>query len=526
MLLGVVFHAFLSFVFIPIWPAQDIHQEQFFEVAQHAVHGFRMPLFFLVSGYFTALLWRRRGLRALAVHRAKRVLLPLVVSWFVCLPLFILVGEWGAVAKEQQQQIISPSASDLISAAKAGQADQVAVLLDKGAEVDQQDQFKLTALTWCSITGKTEVARLLLDHGADPNLVGEDESTPLHNAAFFGHPEVAELLMERGADLNAPNKKQQTPLYLARQEHEAVEPVATWLGVKIDRQRTARGRSEVADLLDARGAREAGQGWSLVDLWKLGATKIPILFHLWFLYYLLWLVLIFILTALTLRMTSFRPWKKLNLAGPLPLLILIPLTFLAQVFMTQSFGPDTAGGPLPWPPKLFYYVIFFGFGAICYGRSGFEQKVGRNWPVYFILSAACLWAGLHFYTERPEIFTRSQLLMSASIAAYAWLMIYGCLGLFRQLFSRPNPTMRYLSDSSYWLYLAHLPLVMALQIALMNVALPSYLKLLIICAITFAILLLSYQFMVRYTWIGTMLNGKKYRVPPLPPDVRPDPRRA
>ena len=33
------------------------------------IHGFRMPLFFLISGFFTAMLWKKRGLKKLITHR-------------------------------------------------------------------------------------------------------------------------------------------------------------------------------------------------------------------------------------------------------------------------------------------------------------------------------------------------------------------------------------------------------------------------------------------------------------------------
>lgn len=67
--------------------------------------------------------------------------------------------------------------------------------------------------------------------------------------------------------------------------------------------------------------------------------------------------------------------------------------------------------------------------------------------------------------------------------------------------------MRYLSDSSYWLYVAHLPLVVFVQTAIAESSLNGFIKLLIICAVCIGVLLLTYQFFVRHTWIGRFLNG-------------------
>ncbi|MEC8973766.1 MAG: acyltransferase family protein, partial [Verrucomicrobiota bacterium] len=76
MLLGIGLHGFMSFVALPlpVWPAQDIHQHDSYLFALHAIHGFRLQLFFLVSGFFTMMLFRQRGLRGLVKHRAKRIL--------------------------------------------------------------------------------------------------------------------------------------------------------------------------------------------------------------------------------------------------------------------------------------------------------------------------------------------------------------------------------------------------------------------------------------------------------------------
>ena len=97
---------------------------------------------------------------------------------------------------------------------------------------------------------------------------------------------------------------------------------------------------------------------------------------------------------------------------------------------------------------------------------------------------------------------------------YAWMMTFALMGLFRRLLSRESKTMRYLSDSSYWLYLAHLPLIFLAQAAVRSWPLPPSVKFLLVCGVITAILLVSYEKLVRYTWLGTMLNGPRSRPQP------------
>lgn len=90
-------------------------------------------------------------------------------------------------------------------------------------------------------------------------------------------------------------------------------------------------------------------------------------------------------------------------------------------------------------------------------------------------------------------------------------MIFGCLGRFRALLVRENRTLRYISDSSYWLYLSHLPPVIVAQVIIRKWQLPWPIKLTLLSIVTTAVLLLIYDKLIRYTRVGTILNGPRTR---------------
>ncbi len=83
MLLGVVLHAGLSFA-IPaqtVWLATDTQGSVLIDISIWFIHLFRMGLFYLLSGYFGALLVERKGVRSFLINRLVRVAMPLVLFW-------------------------------------------------------------------------------------------------------------------------------------------------------------------------------------------------------------------------------------------------------------------------------------------------------------------------------------------------------------------------------------------------------------------------------------------------------------
>jgi glucans biosynthesis protein C len=83
MLAGVLFHAALAYSPLaqPVWPAADRDNSVLVDLFVWFLHLFRMPLFFLVAGFFTAFVLQRDGLAGLFRNRALRIGLPFVLFW-------------------------------------------------------------------------------------------------------------------------------------------------------------------------------------------------------------------------------------------------------------------------------------------------------------------------------------------------------------------------------------------------------------------------------------------------------------
>ena len=73
-------------------------------------------------------------------------------------------------------------------------------LLERGADVNAQDNDGDAPLHGAAQSGNVEILDLLLDKGADPNLKNKQGGTPLMWAAVFGHEDAARRLIQRGAD--------------------------------------------------------------------------------------------------------------------------------------------------------------------------------------------------------------------------------------------------------------------------------------------------------------------------------------
>lgn len=541
MLLGIVLHAALSFFDNPIWPVQDRNRAPALALVVMAIHGFRMPLFFLLSGYFTAMLAERRGLGGLLSHRARRIALPLAVGMATIVPLVWAVSIWAQASQTNNAATatgIAPAEMDLWTAAARGNLVALAGHRAGGVDLNALDPaYRMNALAWAVVGDAPEAVAFLLEAGADPAARYGDGNTPLHTACFFGRAEAARLLIDAGAPVDLRSPAGETPPDSMRHGKGTVDSIAGILRISVDFEAVQAGREEIRTILAA-GPAPVGTTPPPNALWHIAKGllfEFPVFHHLWFLWFLCWLVPGYALAVMVLR--SFKHIRlprtimgpaTIFATAPACLLWLVPLTMLAQWPMhaggTQvGFGPDTSVGLLPIPHVLAYYAIFFGAGALLFTARGAIGRLGRGWwltlPLAMFVLAPAMSLGLKTPWPPPLAGMLAGHATSVHVLAvfgqslYAWLMIVGLIGLFEWALRRERTGVtggvRYLSDASYWLYVAHLPLVVAVQVLVRDLDLPAAMKFPLIVLVTTGVLLGIYQLAVRRTAIGRMLNGPR-----------------
>ncbi len=103
----------------------------------------------------------------------------------------------------------------LITAARDGQAGEVARLVHQRKNLNAQDEAGATALAWAVARNNAPVVKQLLAAGADPNLGDASGVGPLILAVAANQQDVVAMLLDGGANPNAPRDSGETPLMTA-----------------------------------------------------------------------------------------------------------------------------------------------------------------------------------------------------------------------------------------------------------------------------------------------------------------------
>ena len=244
--------------------------------------------------------------------------------------------------------------------------------------------------------------------------------------------------------------------------------------------------------------------------------------HLWFLYYLTIFTPIVAVSAwafkraipdhlrnawLNTAAIAMRSWWGIAILALLAAL-------LSEGYPASIMTGD--GAFVPALSSMTYYVIFYLAGWVMFTRfSSLSAHYARRWPLYLSIAIPAFFGAnalgfmaLGLFGEafvRPEIEFAFRLCYS--LAVWVWSGFF--IGLFLRAFQNNSPVLRYFSDSSYWVYLSHYPIVLGLAYTFYHVPLPALTKMSAMIVLTSLICLVSYHFMVRFTLIGQLLNGHR-----------------
>jgi peptidoglycan/LPS O-acetylase OafA/YrhL len=108
LLLGIVFHASLSFVPIFIgWAVMDVSTGSIVTAFLLISHSFRMELFFLIAGFFSHMTFHRKGAGTFVNSRLMRIAVPFIAGWFILRPLVVACWVMGGESMRGDVNILA-----------------------------------------------------------------------------------------------------------------------------------------------------------------------------------------------------------------------------------------------------------------------------------------------------------------------------------------------------------------------------------------------------------------------------------
>jgi hypothetical protein len=196
-------------------------------------------------------------------------------------------------------------------------------------------------------------------------------------------------------------------------------------------------------------------------------------------------------------------WKPALLAVPTALVFLVDTDTLLRVenILTPNFS------------RVVHYLYFFSVGGWIARIPAAKERLSAHGRLYLTLAALdfVVMAPLLLQFAWAPLHGGERVVLGVLAALFPWLFIFGLLATLLRREAGKSPALRFLSESSFWVYIVHLPIVLLAQILLLSFVWPALAKLLVVSTVTVALSLLSYEYTVRYTIVGEIINGARKR---------------
>ncbi|WP_328590322.1 acyltransferase family protein [Veronia nyctiphanis] len=271
-----------------------------------------------------------------------------------------------------------------------------------------------------------------------------------------------------------------------------------------------------------------------VDFWGDKLVHVPFFFtlvdegllhlnsgHLWFLFNLYEFIL---LLLLLFCLKIYSPSITKLFVHPVSLLLLVPVSILPAL-MTEYIPFRTPDSLYPQLWSFGLYGILFFIGACLYHhQSVINRMVGWITPLLILgvsgsviyclaMPAPATKEEMYILLSGDSLMGREQTVLLQILQCFLVVYLsYLALALGKKYWSNESQVMRYCADASYWVYLVHIPIIVNVQLPMIDLMWSAWIKLLITLTVTLSVSFASYHFCVRYTWIGRWLNGERKKV--------------
>ena len=118
MLLGIVLHAAITYGshdYGTFWPLKNPQNSILFDLVVALIHFFRMPVFFVVAGYFGAFLFHNKGSKPMLMNRFIRIFLPLIAGVLIVYPLAIFAFSYTTAAFAEVSKPLATAWKTIVS---------------------------------------------------------------------------------------------------------------------------------------------------------------------------------------------------------------------------------------------------------------------------------------------------------------------------------------------------------------------------------------------------------------------------
>jgi Acyltransferase family len=491
----------------------------------HWIHSFRMPLFFMISGFFSHQMFVKHGVGTYLTRRWWRLGVPMLLYLGAVAGVEQLIGHGADVGPPHRfgpglllpSRIVAEADRDgnrLIS------RDELLALAE--ASFDRLDPGRAGRVNRAQFAerlgvGDPATLRFALGGGARP---GGGAAGRLD--ALLG-PLLAPGLFA-AADENRDG-------WLTREEWRT--SVARWYGAWDPEPSGGLTEEAIREGLNAVAA--AGRGASGGGGMPLGAPS-PIadrlfgrlapqfmLGPMWFLWYLVVFATVGPAVAgIVDRLRPGRwPWRA-GVAPALLVLLSLPGRMQSADLAGWTLGTQAALGTFPdallgyqtdWP---FYFTYFLAGWWLFRVRSELSA-VARGWLAMLATGVLTYGAGVvvaETYAAHAAGPTDGVLRLAghALFAASTAFTSFGLVGVFQRFGDRPVPVTRYLADVAFWVYLVNQPLlVRAVLPGLRPHDLPWWLQTFVALVMVTSIAALTFELFVRRTPLTALFGPSRPR---------------